>query len=330
MDVSDGTVNPVALVFGAVPSRRLGRSLGINNVPPKTCTYSCVYCQLGRTLKMGIKRRPFHTPEEVVKAVRSRLLDAQRRGEEVDYLTFVPDGEPTLDAGLGQEIKGLKDLGLAIAVITNTSLLYREDVEEELSWADWVSLKVDAGRETTWKRINRPHKALSLEEIQAGILKFSQNFSGTLTTETMLVSGVNDSPDELSLIASFLREVKPAVAYLAIPTRPPAEPWVKPPTEEVLTQAYVIFEAELPRVELLIGYEGNLFSTTGDAKADLLAITAVHPMREEAVRELLAKDKASWEVVEELVRVGVLVRLEYGGHSFYFRALPDCGRFLKQ
>jgi len=146
----------------------------------------------------------------------------------------------------------------------------------------------------------------------------------------MLVSGVNDSQDEFSLIASFLREVKPAVAYLAVPTRPPAEPWVAPPTEEVLTQAYVSFGAELPRVELLIGYEGNAFSATGDAKEDLLAITAVHPMREEAVRELLAKDKASWEVVEELVRVGALVRLEYGGHGFYFRALPSRGRFPTQ
>lgn len=326
MGANQETVNPVSLVFGPVPSRRLGRSLGINNVSPKTCSYSCVYCQLGPTSKMRIKRRPFHTPEEVVKAVRSRLLDAQRRGEEVDYLTFVPGGEPTLDAGLGQEIKGLKDLGLPIAVITNASLLYREDVREELSWADWVSLKADAGREATWKRINRPHKALFLEEIQAGILEFAHIFSGTLTTETMLVFGMNDSLKELCLIASFLEEVKPDVAYLSIPTRPPTESWVNPPAEEVLVQAYAIFAEHLPRVELLIGYEGNAFAASGDGVEDLLSITAVHPMREEGVRELLAEDGASWKVVEDLMKAGVLVRLEYGGHKFYLRALPGRGR----
>jgi wyosine [tRNA(Phe)-imidazoG37] synthetase (radical SAM superfamily) len=321
---------PTALVFGPVPSRRLGRSLGINNIPPKVCSYSCVYCQLGRTPRIQVKREAFYDPDELIRAVRDRVNELRGKGERIDYLTFVPDGEPTLDLNLGKEISALKDLGIPIAVITNASLIFREEVQEELSQADWVSLKVDAAREATWKRINRPHKALSLKEIQTGILGFAHDFSGTLATETMLVSGVNDSQDEFSLIASFLREVKPAVAYLAVPTRPPAEPWVVPPTEEVLTQAYVSFGTEFPRVELLIGYEGNAFSATGDAKEDLLAITAVHPMREEAVRELLAKDKASWEVVEELVRVGALVRLEYGGHGFYFRALPSRGRFPAQ
>lgn len=326
MGASDGAVNPVALVFGPVPSRRLERSLGINNVPPKTCTYSCAYCQLGRTSKMRIKRHPFHTPEEVVKAVRSRLLDAQRRGEKVDYLTFVPDGEPTLDAGLGQEIKGLKDLGFAIAVITNASLLYREDVQEELSWTDWVSIKVDAGREVTWRRINRPHKALSFEAIQAGIREFSQAFSGALATETMLVFGINEKPEELERIAEFLGEIEPQIAYLAVPTRPPAEQWVKPPSEGFLTQVYSILSERLPKVELLIGYERNAFAASGNATQDLLSFTAVHPMREEAVRELLAKDNASWNVVEDLMRAAALVELEYGGHRFYLRVLLSRGR----
>jgi len=319
-----------ALVFGPVPSRRLRRSLGINNIPPKVCSYSCVYCQLGRTSRIQVKREEFFEPDELIRAVQDRVKELRNNGERIDYLTFVPAGEPTLDLNLGKEISALRDLGIPTAVITNASLIFQEEVQEELSQADWVSLKVDAARKTTWQRLNRPHKALSLKEIQTGILRFAQNFSGTLATETMLVSEVNDTPNELRLVASFLGEVKPAVAYLAIPTRPPAEPWVRPPTEEVLTRAYVTFEAELPRVELLVGYEGNVFSATGDARDDLLAITAVHPMREEAVRELLAKDKASWEVVEELMRAGVLMRVEHGGHGFYFRALPGRGRSLEQ
>jgi len=310
-------------VFGPVPSRRLGRSLGINNIPPKICSYSCVYCQLGRTLRMEIERRAFYEPEELIRAVRERVKELREGGERIDYLTFVPDGEPTLDSNLGEEIAALKDLGIPVAVISNASLITREDVREELSRADWVSLKVDAATEAVWKRVNRPHKALSLEEIQKGILEFARNFRGTLATETMLVSEVNDAPEEIAAVAGFLAEVKPDIAYISIPTRPPAEPWVEPPAEAALVRAYAIFAEHLPRVELLIGYEGDAFATSGDAVADLLSITAVHPMREEAVRELLARDGASWDVVEGLLRAGKLVELEYGSHRFYLRKLPQ-------
>jgi len=99
-------------VFGPVPSRRLGRSLGINNIPPKICSYSCVYCQLGRTLRMEIERRAFYEPEELIRAVRERVEELREGGERIDYLTFVPDGEPTLDSNLGEEIAALKDLGI--------------------------------------------------------------------------------------------------------------------------------------------------------------------------------------------------------------------------
>jgi wyosine [tRNA(Phe)-imidazoG37] synthetase (radical SAM superfamily) len=269
-----------------------------------------------------VERETFYELEEIIRAVQAQVMELQGHGEEVDYLTFVPDGEPTLDVNLGEEIAGLKDLGIPIAVITNASLIFREDVREELSQADWVSLKVDAAREATWKRVNRPHKALSFEEIRKGFLEFAQEFRGTLATETMLVSGVNDAEGELSAASEFLAEVRPDIAYIAIPTRPPAEPWVKSPAEGAVARAYALLSERLPRVELLIGYEGNAFSATGDAVQDLLSITAVHPMREEAVQKLLARDRAGWEVVQELTRAGKLVELEYRGHRFYMRKLP--------
>lgn len=311
----------VSYVFGPVPSRRLGRSLGINNIPPKTCSYSCVYCQLGRTPRMKVERHAFHDPQEIVRAVRARVEELRARGEAVDYLTFAPDGEPTLDVNLRQGIRELKELGIPIAVITNGSLIFREDVREELLQADWVSLKVDAARKEAWKRVNRPHKSLSLGEIQRGALEFAREFRGTLATETMLVSGLNDNPEELRAVADFLGKLRPQISYIAVPTRPPAEPWVKPPTEEILAKAYAAFAERLPRVELLIGYEGDAFSASGDAKADLLSITSVHPMREDAVQELLEKDGADWDVVQELLRAGKLVELEYSGHRFYIRTL---------
>jgi wyosine [tRNA(Phe)-imidazoG37] synthetase (radical SAM superfamily) len=135
------------IAFGPVPSRRLGRSLGINNIPPKICTYSCVYCQVGRTHKLQVERRPFYEPQEVLRDVRAKVEKAREAGEPIEYLTFVPDGEPTLDVHLGQEIELLRPLGLPIAVISNTSLIWRQDVREDLMGADWVSLKVDAVEE---------------------------------------------------------------------------------------------------------------------------------------------------------------------------------------
>ncbi len=309
------------VAFGPVPSRRLGRSLGINNIPPKICTYSCVYCQLGRTFRMQVDRDAFYDPEEIIRAVEARLSELRRKDEPVDYLTFVPDGEPTLDLNLGQEIELLKQLSIPVAVITNSSLIFREAVREELSQADWVSLKVDAASEPVWRRINRPHKELDLAEIKQGLLEFARTFRGTLASETMLIQGLNEDTAELEKTAKLLAELEPAIAYIAIPTRPPAEAWVKPADEGAVARAYALFSERLPRVELLIGYEGNAFSTIGDAVQDLLSITAVHPMRKQAVQELLARDRAAWEVVRRLLAEGKLVELTYRGERFYLRKL---------
>lgn len=166
------------LAFGPVPSRRLGRSLGINNIPPKVCTYSCVYCQVGRTLKMQVERRAFYEPEDVLKDVQDKVERAKEAGESIDYLTFVPDGEPTMDVHLGREIELLKPLGIRIAVITNASLIGREDVREELVKADWVSFKIDSTREEVWRRINRPHRTLQQSTVLDGMLEFAEPSAG--------------------------------------------------------------------------------------------------------------------------------------------------------
>lgn len=311
------------LTFGPVPSRRLGRSLGINNIPPKICTYSCVYCQLGRTLQMRVERGPFYEPEKIFQAVQDKVKKAKALHEAMDYLTFVPDGEPTLDIHLGQEIERLKPLGIPIAVITNASLVWREDVREDLLKADWVSLKVDSVREELWRQINRPHRALSLASILDGMLAFAGAYQGELVTETMLVAGLNDGEDHLRESADFLAELKPAKAYLAAPIRPPVEKWVRVPDEASINRAYHIFSAKIDHVEYLIGYEGDAFAFTGDVEQDLLSITAVHPMREEAVSQFLARAGADWDVVRRLLAQGQLVETHYEGHRFYLRKLPN-------
>jgi wyosine [tRNA(Phe)-imidazoG37] synthetase (radical SAM superfamily) len=309
------------IAFGPVPSRRLGRSMGINNIPPKVCTYACVYCQLGRTIKMQVERRAFYEPEEILEAVGDKVEKAREVGEAIDYLSFVPDGEPTLDANLGREIALLKPLGIKIAVITNGSLIWREDVRQELMAADWVSLKVDATREEVWRKIDRPHGKLRLAPTLDGMLEFAHAYQGELVTETMLVEGVNDEAGHLMEIADFLGRLSPARAYLSIPTRPPAEAWVQPPGEATINQAYQIFSQRVGQVEYLIGYEGNAFAFTGDVEEDLLSITSVHPMREEAVGKFLARAGADWAVVHGLIDRGQLIEAAYDGRKFYVRRL---------
>jgi wyosine [tRNA(Phe)-imidazoG37] synthetase (radical SAM superfamily) len=309
------------MAFGPVPSRRLGRSLGINNIPPKVCTYSCIYCQLGRTIKMQVERSAFYQPEDVSMAVREKIARAGEAGESIDYLTFVPDGEPTLDLHLGREIERLRPLGLPIAVISNASLIWREDVREDLMGADWVSLKVDAVEERTWQRINRPHGSLDLSSILEGAVAFARDYRGELATETMLVAGVNDGEEDLGAIARFLAHLQLDRAYLSIPTRPPAESWALAPDEQAVNRAYHILREKLEQVEYLIGYEGNAFAFTGDVEQDLLSITSVHPMREDAVSEFLSRAGNGWAAVQQLVAGGQLIETEYDGHTFYLRRL---------
>jgi wyosine [tRNA(Phe)-imidazoG37] synthetase (radical SAM superfamily) len=311
------------IAFGPVPSRRLGKSLGINNIPPKTCTYSCIYCQLGRTNNMQINRREFYKPEEIMYAVEKKVKEARERAEPVNYLTFVPDGEPTLDINLGEEIDLLRSLslGVKIAVITNASLIWNKDVKDDLYKADWVSLKIDAVSQGIWQRIDRPHGSLKLDKIREGVSEFSRTFNGNLATETMLVREVDNDTEELEQVADFIAELNPKKSYISIPTRPPAEKWVKPATEYNINMAYQIFKERGIDAEYLIGYEGNAFAFTGNVEEDLLSITSVHPMRKDGVNELLAKAKADWNIIEKLIKEDKLVEVKYKDKKFYMRKL---------
>ena len=317
-------VNDMKMIaFGPVPSRRLGHSMGINNIPPKICTYSCVYCQVGKTLNMQVERKVFYKPEEIVQSVERKVREAKERGEPVDYLTFVPDGEPTLDINLGKEIELLKTSGIKIAVITNSSLIWKEDVRNELGRADWISLKIDAVTEDSWRKINRPHRYLKQDEILRGILEFSRTFEGELTTETMLNKDFNDNLEEIEKISSFIAKINPNKSYIAIPTRPPAEKSSKPPVEQAINMAFQVFKEKSIHTEYLIGYEGNAFAFTGNVEDDLLSITSVHPMREDGVNRLLVKAKSGWNVIEKLMHEGKLTEVEYKNKKFYIRKLPD-------
>lgn len=309
------------IAFGPVPSRRLGKSLGINNIPPKICTYSCVYCQLGRTHNMQVERKEFYKPEEILNAVEKKVKESRERNEPIDYLTFVTDGEPTLDINLGEEIELLRPLGINIAIITNSSLIHDKAVRDVLSKADWVSVKIDAISQNIWHKIDRPHGSLKLQEILEGISEFSDSFNGYLVAETMLIQDINDNSSELEDIADFISNLNIKKSYVSIPTRPPAEKWVKPATEYNINSSYQIFKERGIGVEYLIGYEGNAFAYTGNVEEDLLSITSVHPMKEEAITEFLKKADSNWGVIKKLVEEKKLVEIKYKKNKFYMRKL---------
>ncbi len=313
------------IVYGPVPSRRLGQSIGINNIPPKTCSYSCIYCQLGRTDKMQIKRRAFYKPEDICREAKAKLKQLETENRRANYFSFVPDGEPTLDLNLGKTIMLLKPYGIKIAVITNASLLWMDEVKKDLMKADWVSVSVDAAQEDIWRRIDRPHGALDHKKILNGIIEFSKEYKGTLVTETMLVEGINDHEAGIEKMAEQLSLIRPSKAYLLVPTRPPAESSVKRASQASLSNAVrIIRDVSGADVECITGdeKEEEFFFTEAIAD-DLLSIASVHPVREDIVDELLEKRKADKAIITELVAQGRLIEFIYEGRKFYRKNLQN-------
>ncbi len=229
-------------VFGPVPSRRLGRSLGVDPVPFKTCNWNCVYCQLGRTSPLRSERAE-HAPVAAILDELGRALETLGPGT-VDLVTFCGSGETTLHAGLGALVRGAKALTpIPVAVITNGVLLERADVRADVAASDAVLPTLDAGTEAVFRRINRPTPGLTLARLVDGLVAFRREYHGRLWVEVMLVKGVNDGEQELRALAAILARVAPDAVHLNRPVRPPAEPWVEAPDDAAVARAAAILGA---------------------------------------------------------------------------------------
>ncbi len=305
--------------FGPIPSRRLGKSLGINNIlSPKVCSYGCIYCQVGKTSRKKVNREVFFQPEVIYKNVAQHI--DQLKGKNIpDYLTFVSNGEPTLDINLGKSIQILKQLGFPIAIITNGSLLFHESVKADLNTADWVSLKMDAADDKTWQSVNIPSPDLNFDKHIENQILFANNYRGELRTETMLVKNVNDTLENLNSLAEIIKKIKPGKAYLAIPTRPPASGNVKAPEADKMNVAWQIFNDRNINTEFLTSFEGTDTGFTGNIYEDILNITSVHPLREDTLKLLLEKDKADFSMVDSLVNQHLIKTTIYNGNKYYIR-----------
>ncbi len=305
--------------FGPVPSRRLGKSLGINNIPSrKRCSYSCRYCQVGVTKNCSISRETFYQPKVLFDEV-TRHLQQLSDNDKPDYLCFVSNGEPTLDKNIGKSIDLLKTLGIPVAVITNASLMSLKNVRDDLAKADWVSVKIDAYHENTWKSLNKPHGELNFREIMQGVTVFSRNFTSTLATETMLVKDANDCDAILNDTAGFIADLHAGVSYLSIPTRPPADTTVMVPDEATINNAFQIFNTCKINTELLLGFEGTNMGYTGNVIDDILNICAVHPIRDDSMEVLLEKEGKDFRVVDEMIYNGLISKVYYNSKAYYVR-----------
>lgn len=271
-------------VFGPVLSRRLGQSLGVDPIPQKTCNWNCVYCQLGRTTPVTNEVAEYYPAEDIVAEI-EEAVEATGR-ESIDWVTFVGSGEPTLHTRIGWMIRQVKErTGLPVAVITNGSFLYFPDVREALLEADVVLPSLDAGSEELYRKINRPHPQFTFDRLVEGLLTFRKEYSGNLWIEIVLVDGLNDTEEALRDLAEVLKRIGPDEVHLNIPTRPPAERWVKPATDEGLLRARAIL-GDVARVFGGVGGPHNLQGHENVVEA-ILEIINRHPMRQDEIEETL-------------------------------------------
>jgi wyosine [tRNA(Phe)-imidazoG37] synthetase (radical SAM superfamily) len=277
-------------VFGPVPSRRLGQSLGIDPIPLKTCNWNCVYCQLGRSIPLMNERREYFPREDIIAEVEQAL--ASHAQGEIDWVTFVGSGETTLHTSMGRLIRQVKSLThLPVAVITNGSLLYLPEIRLELSPADAVLPSLDAGNARLYRKINRPHPEVSFNRLIEGLIAFRKEYQGKLWVEVMLVKDINDTVEALQEIALALEKIQPDQVHLLLPMRPPAESWVQPSDINGIQRAKDILGSVTP-VETPASVPRDATTpvlTKDDLELAILGIVQRHPMQENELHIALGK-----------------------------------------
>lgn len=274
-------------VYGPIPSRRLGSSLGISPIPFGTCNLSCVYCQLGRTINMISERKEFFPVEEIIQEFKEY---AKNGLDHVDFVSIVGEGEPLLYSKIGELIVQIKEIAdKPISVITNGILLSDKNVWKELSLADVVMPSLDAYDIDTFKKINRPHKSISFEMYVNGLIEFSKIYKGKVWLELMLVKGVNDSEESLRKIKAIFDKISYDRIYINVPVRPPAEQWAQIPDKKSIELA----EKILGGIALDYLAKNDFYSAIEDDYEAIISIITRHPMNQFEIRGFLESRKSN-------------------------------------
>jgi len=309
----------VSLIFGPVQSRRLGRSLGIDVIPQKTCNWNCVYCQLGRTTPVTNIRREYCPTDALGAEIREalRTLDGK-----VDWITFVGSGEPTLHIQIGELIRTVKNLtDIPVAVITNGSLLYDPAVASDLQMADAVLPSLDAGNEPLFRTINRPHPQVRYDRYRHGLLEFRQSYKGLFWLEVMLIAGLNDDERSLTELSSALSEIAPDEVHVSTPFRVPAEAWVKEPRPERIALAKRILGE---RTRVLMPAAADPMLGNDDPLEKIVAVILRHPLPDHELRSALERCLIEPEQgVKRLVQDSRVHQVYWDGALFWCPAGGD-------
>jgi wyosine [tRNA(Phe)-imidazoG37] synthetase (radical SAM superfamily) len=249
--------NDFKYLYGPVPSRRLGRSLGIDLVPFKTCTYDCIYCQLGRTTSKTMERRPYAPIHDILDELKIKLAT----GEAPDYISLAGSGEPTLHSEIGELIGKIRELTeIPVAVLTNGSLLYLPEVREDLMRADLVIPSLDAGDHTIFQYVNRPHREISFDNMVNGLIDFTDDYPGQVWLEVLLVSGVTSMAADVEKIAGWANKISPARVQLNTVCRPAAEDYACAVACNQMNNLAGLFAG---KVEIISDEHTSLYSNNG-------------------------------------------------------------------
>ncbi|MFA4973969.1 MAG: radical SAM protein [bacterium] len=305
-------------VYGPVPSRRLGRSLGIDLVPFKVCTYDCIYCQLGRTTDKTVVRREY-VPIDAVLVELERKLAA---GPAPDYISLAGSGEPTLNSGIGGLIRRTKAMtDIPVAVLTNGSLLWMREVQDELMAADLVLPSLDAGDEKLFQHVNRPHGEISFGRMVEGIAEFTRRFPGEVWLEVFLLGGITAIPAEVEKIAALVKKIAPARTQLNTVTRPPAEDFAFAVPGEQMEKLMKLIPGV---VEIISEWEagGAQTSPVGrESDEEILALLGRRPCTIEDIAGGLRLNRLEvMKLIDSLMKVGVVVSERVGEKIYYSRA----------
>ncbi len=304
-----------SFVYGPVPSRRLGRSLGVDIVPFKTCTYDCIYCQLGRTTRKTVQRDFFAPVEQLVWEVK----DALERIPRPDYVTISGSGEPTLHSGLREIIAKIKELtDVPVAVVTNGSLLFEGEVREACRCADLVVPSLDAGDDSMFRYVNRSHESLSFDEIVQGLVDFRKEYDKQIWLEVLLLGGVTATSAEVLKIKHHANRIQPDKIQLNTVVRPAAEEFAYPATSGELEQLCSLLGE---RAEVISSFSSARETEKAQARRDdILALLARRPCSLEDIASGLTLNRN--QLLKELDELACKGLIEYsyrGGHVYYTR-----------
>ncbi|MBN1498058.1 MAG: radical SAM protein [Spirochaetes bacterium] len=299
-------------VFGPVPSRRLGRSLGIDLVPFKTCTYDCAYCQLGRTTNRTMGRKEWFPLDDIMCEVEEKL------SSKPDYITLSGSGEPTLYTRLGDLVEGIRSItSIPIAILTNGSLLWDTEVRRQITGAQLVVPSLDAGDDILFQKVNRPHPAISFEQMVGGIADFRREYRGTLWLEVFILGGLTSLPEEAMKIAALANKIAPDRVQLNTVTRPPAEDWAVRVPEAAMRELALLFD---PPAEIIADYRKE---STNDAftatRESVLETIRRRPCSVEDIAGGLGIHRhEALKHIEELITQGQIEKTR-SGETVYYR-----------